>query len=106
MSKDLKAEVKGPASGLIIEANMEKGRGPVAVALVESGTLEKGDFVVAGTTYARLRNLESSAGKPIAKATASDPVKLTGFKALPEFGKEFTVVKTEKEARKLAETNS
>ena len=103
--EELKAEVNVPASGLIIEAKMEKGRGPVAVALVESGTLKKGDFVVAGSTYARLRNLESANGSTIDKATPSDPVKITGFKELPEFGNEFSVVKSEKEARKLAEEN-
>lgn len=100
--EDLRAETKGPASGLIIEAHMEQGRGPVAVALVESGTLNKGDFVVAGATYAKVRNLESTAGKPISKAGPSTPAVVTGFKLLPEFGNSFEVVKSEKEARTVA----
>ena len=104
--EDLRAETDGPASGLIIEAHMEQGRGSVAEALVESGTLRKGDFVVAGTTYAKLRNLENTLGKPIAEAGPSTPVVITGFKSLPEFGNEFSVVKTEKEARSLAEKNT
>lgn len=104
--EDLRAEDSGPASGLIIEAHMEQGRGAVAEALVESGSLKKGDFVVAGTTYARLRNLESSSGQPISEAKPSTPVVMTGFKALPEFGNEFIVVKTEKEAKKLTEQNA
>lgn len=101
----LKALDTGPAEGLIIEAHMEQGRGAVAEALVESGTLNKGDYVVAGTTYARLRNLESTVGKPITEAKPSTPVVMTGFKALPEFGNEFVVVKTEKDAKNLAGIN-
>lgn len=104
--EDLRAEDKGPAGGLIIEAHMEQGRGAVAEALVESGTLHKGDFVVAGTTYAKLRNLETPAGKPISEATPSTPVVMTGFKALPEFGNEFVVVKTEKDAKILINENT
>lgn len=100
--EDLRAETKGPATGLIIEAHMEQGRGPVAVALIESGTLAKGDFVVAGATYAKVRNLETTGSKLLAKAGPSTPAILTGFKSLPEFGDEFKVVKTEKEARNLA----
>jgi translation initiation factor IF-2 len=97
--EDLRADTKGPAQGLIIEAHMEKGRGPVAVALVESGTLKQGDFVVAGATYAKVRNLESTGHRPIKEAGPSTPAVITGFKALPEFGEEFKVAKTEKEAR-------
>ncbi len=100
--EDLRAETKGPASGLIIEAHMETGRGPVAVALVEAGILKKGDFVVAGTTYAKVRNLESTNSKLLTSAGPSTPAILTGFKSLPEFGDEFSVVKSEKDARNLA----
>jgi translation initiation factor IF-2 len=100
--EDLRAEHKGPASGLIIEAHMETGRGPVAVALVEEGTLSKGDFIVTGSTYAKVRNLESTSGKPIADARPSTPATITGFKSLPEFGNSFETVKTEKEARNKA----
>lgn len=104
--EDLRATTEGPASGLIIESHMAQGRGPVAVALVESGTLKKGDFVVAGETYAKIRNLDSTMNSPIDKAGPSTPAVLTGFKSLPEFGDEFSVVKTEKEARKVAEAYS
>jgi translation initiation factor IF-2 len=100
--EDLRADIKGAAQGLIIEAHMEKGRGPVAVALIESGTLKQGDFVVAGATYAKVRNLESTAGKPIKNAGPSTPAVITGFKALPEFGDEFAVAKSEKIARSEA----
>lgn len=101
--EDFRADEQGPASGLIIEAHVQQGRGPLARALVESGTLRKGQYIVAGGTYAKIRTLEDSYGKPIQKATPSTPVTITGFKALPEFGDEFKVAENEKAARKLAE---
>lgn len=97
--EELKADVDVPARGLIIEAHVEQGRGPVGQALIEAGTLEAGDFVVAGSSYAKVRNLETTNGRKLKKATPSMPVVITGFKTLPEFGDEFTAVKTEKEAR-------
>ena len=103
--EDLKADVDVPATGLVIESHMEQGRGPVAIALVEAGTLQPGQFVVAGGSYARVRNLESTTGKPIKTATPSTPVIITGFKTLPEFGDTFEAVANEKAARSLAEQN-
>jgi translation initiation factor IF-2 len=97
--EELKADKKMPASGLVIEAHMEKGRGPVAIALVERGTLNNGDFVIIGGTYGKIRNLETTTGKPIKTAEPSAPVIMTGLKNLPEFGDEFEVVKNEKVAR-------
>jgi translation initiation factor IF-2 len=97
--EELKADEDVPASGLIIEAHMEQGRGPVAVALVESGILNPGDFIYAGSTYARIRNLETPEGKPIKDVKPSTPVVISGFKEVPRFGDEFTQVKNEKEAR-------
>lgn len=104
--EDLRADTKGPAKGLIIEAHMEQGRGPVAVALVDSGILKKGEFIVAGSTYAKLRNLETARGETLPTAGPSTPVIITGFKSLPEFGNEFSVVASEKEARSKAEQNA
>ncbi|GAC1388351.1 MAG: translation initiation factor IF-2 [Candidatus Saccharimonadales bacterium] len=100
--EDLKADEDVPARGLIIEAHMEQGRGPVAEALVEAGRLHPGDFIVSGSTYARVRNLELTNGKAVKEAMASAPVRITGFKTLPEFGDEFIYVKDEKIARSLA----
>lgn len=97
--EDLRAEADLPAAGLIIEAHMEQGRGPVAVALIENGTLKRSDFLVAGSVYAKIRNLESTSHEVLEAAGPSTPVVLTGFKSLPEFGDEFVVVKNEKEAR-------
>ncbi|HSX23933.1 MAG TPA: translation initiation factor IF-2 [Candidatus Saccharimonadales bacterium] len=103
--EDLRADTDVPAQGLIIEAHMEKGRGSVAEALVEAGILKTGQFVVAGSSYARIRNLESTDGKVLKEAGPSTPVVMTGFKSLPEFGDTFTVVADEKAARaKTAQT--
>ncbi len=101
--EDFRAVSKGDAVGLIIEAHVQQGKGPIANALVEEGTLKLGDFVVAGATYAKVRTLETTDGKPIQSAGPSTPVIISGFKALPEFGDEFSVVKDEKTARAQAE---
>ncbi|HZL07716.1 MAG TPA: translation initiation factor IF-2 [Candidatus Dormibacteraeota bacterium] len=97
--EELKADIDVQPSGLIIEAHVEQGRGPVAHALVETGTLKPGDFIIAGGSYAKIRNLETTEGKPLKQATPSMPVTITGFKTLPEFGDEFTAVSNEKTAR-------
>lgn len=102
---ELKADYDGLAKGLIIESHLEHGRGPVAKALVESGSLCVGNFIVAGKAYAKVRNLEDSNNKPIKVATPSMPVVITGFKILPEFGDEFSVIASEKQAKSIvAET--
>ena len=103
---NLRADTDVPARGLIIESHVEQGRGPIANGLIEEGILRKGDFVVAGATYAKLRNLESTDGKPLQTASPSTPVVMSGFKILPEFGEEFSVAKNEKVARTMAEERS
>ena len=100
--EELKSDATAPARGLIIEAHIETGRGPIAHALIEEGTLKPGDFVVAGGTYAKIRNLESTSGKAIKTAGPSTPVIISGFKTLPEFGDSFSVVANEKLARTQA----
>lgn len=104
--EDLKADYKTAAEGLVIESHMEQGRGAIAVALVEQGTLKQNDFIVAGDTYAKVRVLESTSGKKIQSAGPSTPVIITGFKALPEFGEAFIGVPNEKKARSLAHENA
>ncbi|HET9098055.1 MAG TPA: translation initiation factor IF-2 [Candidatus Saccharimonadales bacterium] len=104
--EDLKADFDVPARGLIIEGHIEQGRGPVAQALIEEGSLSAGSFMVAGGSYAKVRNLETTSGQPIKIATPSMPVVITGFKTLPEFGDEFKVVKNEKQARNEAEAQA
>lgn len=97
--EELKADHSGPAEGIIIESHMETGRGRVAIALVEQGTLKPGDFVSAGSTYGKIRNLEASDGKPLEKAGPSMPVLITGLKDMPDFGEEFQAFPSEKEAK-------
>lgn len=100
--EDLRADIDGPARGLIVEAHIEHGRGPVAHTLIESGILKPGDYIVTGQTYGRVRNLENSSGQPIVQATPSMPVLISGLKSLPRFTDEFIVVKDEKTARTQA----
>jgi translation initiation factor IF-2 len=105
--EELKADKDVPGEGLVIEAHMEKGRGPVAIALVEQGAISAGDFVVIGGTYAKIRNLEGTDSKPIKTAGPSTPIIMTGLKNLPDFGDEFHVVGSEKEAKaRAAETSA
>jgi translation initiation factor IF-2 len=102
--EDFRADKQSPAVGLVIESRVQQGRGPIANALVEEGTIKTGDYVVAGATYAKVRTLESTDGKPLKQAGPSMPVVMSGFKSLPEFGDEFRVVKDEKTARSEAES--
>jgi translation initiation factor IF-2 len=97
--EDLKADIDTPAEGLVIESHMEVGRGPVVGLLVEQGVLRPGHFLVAGTTYGKVRTLLDFAGKTLKEAGPSTPVTVTGFKELPQFGDAFAIVKNEKEAR-------
>jgi translation initiation factor IF-2 len=101
--EELKASYDSNPEGLIIEAHMEKGRGPVVEALVESGVLKAGDYIGAGSAYGKVRNLDATNGKPIKEAGPSTPVVISGLKSLPEFGDVFTVYKDEKSARHAAE---
>ena len=97
--EDLKADIDVPVEGLVIESHMETGRGAVVGLLVEQGELKPGTFLVAGTSYGKVRTLLDFAGKPIKSAGPSTPVTVTGFKEIPQFGDVFTIVKNEKEAR-------
>ena len=101
--EELKADIDVPAEGLVIESHMEQGRGSVVGLLVEQGELKPGHFLVAGTSYGKVRTLLDFSGKPLKKAGPSTPVTVTGFKELPQFGDEFNVVKNEKQARQLTE---
>jgi len=104
--EELTAVYDTEPKGLVIESHMETGRGPVAVVLVEQGTLKTGQFIVAGGSYGKVRNLETTHGKPIRQATPSMPAIITGFKNLPEFGDEFYTVANEKAARLATEAKA
>jgi translation initiation factor IF-2 len=100
--EELDAYLDIPAYGLVIESHMEKGRGPVAELLVQGGILKATNFIVAGSTYARIRNLELTDGKKIDEVKPSTPVIISGFKDLPTFGDKFEVVADEKIARLIS----
>ena len=102
---DLRASHTVNARGLIIESHMEVGKGAIAEALVQEGTLRQGDFIVVGNTYAKVRTLQNPEGQNIKQAGPSQPVIIGGFKNLAEFGEEFKVVKDEKIARSEAESS-
>ena len=104
--EDLKAIDSGEARGLVIESHMVQGKGPTAVVLVEQGLLKKGQFVIAGGVYAKVRTLHGTDGKELDSAGPSVPVVVSGFKALPEFGTPFLVVSSEKEARARSEVGA
>ena len=100
--EELKADYNVPAEGLIIESNLEKGRGAVVRLLVENGTLNKGDFIVAGSAWGKVRTLEDWRGKPMKSAGPSTPATVTGFREVPPFGQRIEEVKNEREAKALA----
>ena len=101
--EELRADTDVPAEGLVIEAHMEKGKGSVVNLLVEQGSLKPGHFMVAGTSYGKVRTLLDFAGKTLKEAGPSTPVTVTGFKELPQFGDIFTIGKNEKTARLMVE---
>ena len=99
---ELQADSRGAASGLIIEAYMKHGLGPVAVVLVQEGILKQGDSFAAGAAWGKVRLMQSMSGESLKQTTASTPVLISGFKDVPEFGANFTVISDEKTAKKLA----
>jgi translation initiation factor IF-2 len=99
---ELKAPVDAMAKGLVIEAQLDKGRGPVATVLIQSGTLKAGDVVLAGQTYGRVRAMLDENGKPIKTAGPSIPVEIQGLTEVPQAGDEFMVMSDERRAREIA----
>jgi len=99
---ELKAPVDAMAKGLVIEARLDKGRGPVATVLVQSGTLNVGDVVLGGQTYGRVRAMLDENGKPIKSAGPSIPVEIQGLTEVPQAGDEFMVMSDERRAREIA----
>lgn len=100
--EELKADVKIPAEGLVIESHMETGKGSVVNLLVTGGELKVGEFVAAGGVYGKIRTMTDFRGKPRGKAGPSTPVTVTGFKELPSFGDRFLEYSDEKSARRAA----
>lgn len=103
---ELKANPDAPASGVVIEAKLDKGRGPVATVLVQRGTLHVGDAIVAGTSHGRVRALLDPLGVTVDAALPADPVEIQGLSSVPSAGDEFRVFADERDARNLAEERS
>jgi translation initiation factor IF-2 len=99
---ELKAPVDAHAKGLVIEAKLDKGRGPVATVLVQSGTLKRGDVVLAGSSYGRVRAMLDENGKTINEAGPSIPVEIQGLTEVPAAGEEVMVMGDERKAREIA----
>jgi translation initiation factor IF-2 len=100
---DLKADPNRPAEGTVIEAKLDRGRGPVATVLVQRGTLKPGDIVVAGAEWGRVRALISDTGKPLTEAGPSMPVEVLGFSGTPDAGDRLAVVDSESRAREVTD---
>ncbi|APX05231.1 translation initiation factor IF-2 [Vibrio campbellii] len=99
---ELTAVAEGMASGVVVESRLDKGRGPVATVLVQSGTLNKGDIVLCGQEYGRVRAMRDELGKEITEAGPSIPVEILGLSGVPSSGDEATVVRDERKAREVA----
>ncbi|MDD9338322.1 MAG: translation initiation factor IF-2 [Providencia heimbachae] len=99
---ELKAVYAGMASGVVVESYLDKGRGPVATILVQEGTLNKGDIVLCGFEYGRIRAMRNELGKEVQSAGPSIPVEILGLSSVPSAGDEATVVRDEKKAREVA----
>jgi translation initiation factor IF-2 len=100
---ELTAPVKVPARGVIVESRVDKGRGVVATALVQQGTLNKGDFMLAGESVGKIRAMTDETGKPSSQAGPSIPVEILGLDEAPQAGDEFFVVEDERKAKEIAE---
>ncbi len=99
---ELKTVKSAPAKGVVIEARLDKGRGPVATILVQSGTLKKGDMLLAGAVFGRVRAMLDENGKPVLEAGASIPVEVQGLTDVPAAGGEMMVLNDERKAREIA----
>ncbi len=101
-SQNIRANPNRPAVGTVLEAKLDRAKGPTATVLVQNGTLRVGDAIVAGTAYGRVRRMIDSNGKPVREAPPSTPVQVLGLSGVPEAGDLFEVVADEKAARALA----
>src|SRR5476649_1186495 len=98
---ELKAPIDAPARGLVVEGRLDKGKGPVATILVQSGTLKRGDVILAGSSYGRVRAMLDENGKPINEAGPSIPVEIQGLTEVPQAGEEVMVMADERKAREI-----
>jgi len=100
---EIKAVVNKPARGVVLEARLDKGRGKVTTVLVQSGTLRKGDVVIAGLEYGKIKQIVDDKGRTIKEAGPSTPVEILGLSGVPDSGAEVLVVESERKAREVAD---
>ena len=100
---EISAVSEKPASGVVLEARLDKGRGKVTTVLIQSGTLNKGDIVIAGLEFGKVKQILDDQGKPINKAAPSTPVEILGLSGVPDSGAEVLVVESERKAKEVAE---
>lgn len=100
---EFSAVIKGPANGTVLEARLEKGRGKVTTILVQSGTLKKGDIMIAGLEYGKVKQIVDDQGKVLKEAGPSTPVEVLGLSGIPNSGDEVLVVESERKAREVAD---
>lgn len=100
---EFSAVTKGPAQGRVLEARLEKGRGKVTTILVQSGTLKKGDIMIAGLEYGKVKQIVNDQGEILKEATPSTPVEVLGLSGVPDSGDEVLVVESERKAREVAD---
>jgi translation initiation factor IF-2 len=101
--EELKGDPLGRARGVVLEAHLDKGRGPVATVLVQRGTLEVGDALVAGTAWAKIRAMQDENGQPVKQAGPSKPAQILGWSATPNAGDDVRELEDEREARHIAQ---
>jgi translation initiation factor IF-2 len=99
---ELKAPIDAPAKGVVIEARLDKGKGPVATLLVQSGTLSRGDIILTGAVYGRVRAMLDENGKPVQSAGPSIPIEVQGLSEVPSAGEDMMVLTDERKAREIA----
>jgi translation initiation factor IF-2 len=100
--QELKAPIDAPARGVVIEARLDKGKGPVATLLVQSGTLNRGDIILCGAVHGRVRAMLDESGKPLQSAGPSIPVEVQGLSEVPGAGEDMMVLTDERKAREIA----
>ena len=100
---ELKANPKRRARGIVIEARLDKGRGPVATVLVQKGTLNIGDHIAIGTAYGKVRAMLDHRGERVKQATPSTPVEILGLNGVPDAGEVFVATDSDKEAKQISQ---
>ena len=104
--EELKADPKRPALGSVIEARLDRAKGPIATLLVQEGTLSQGDPIVVGNAFGRVRTMTNDKGRRVKQATPSTPVEITGLNIAPQAGDRFVVFEDEKTARQVGESRA